>query len=1222
MADIFSGLLTGGGGNGGGDLGSRLKNLETNRAAEGAAFERNKKKKKSQEWLEQNKNAEPVKVAGTFGIPAIDAVSDAVTGVAKDIGTKLVRGEAAARVTRDNIIQGKPAFEGVNKRQFLADTLETGLNFAPIGAGAKALSGATKVKTAAKIGAGYGAAQGTTESIREKSSPLDTVKNIASYTAAGAGVGVGTAALGQIFKVGADKALSGIKDRKEAKRLGQEYFNSITGTDTKLLSAGDAPLALPAGKVTKTNSSQAAIKGTPATPETLPVDEKEYAKRFAELSKSYEKQVKALEKEPPLVQRMKADRIDEEHASLLEKLDNEFEGGKPNPDFKPATADKTVETGFVMTDTAKPLKVAKEPTKQVQQRIDQIEDIVQAAHEKGTHRSPEQLRALLKERRDGLDIIEGKKTFDEVYGGKPVSKLGGARPQNGAQLEFEEAVNSGDRATAQRVVDTISDPELKAPLQSVLDDSLPVDGTKTRGFIDTVKESPKTNPAIADKIDGSYSPLSNKETLKKADDAIAKDFEGELRVARTSDDFNTETQAKAVRMIDYLQQQGRFEDAIDVVEKTAERATKGGQGTQILAAYNRLTPEGILSAAQREVTKAQKQNPEKYKSLRVTEEQAQTLRTMAENVQKMTPGEEKIRATRDLVNEIGRTVPTNNTQKFVSLWKAGLLTGIKGAVFGNQIGNNSRLLLNQLSNAPATAIDAIIAKATGQRSRTFTLKGIASGFKEGVGVGVRDFKKGGVSEKEAAGAANKLDYRKVYFSRSPLGKAAQKYTDSVFNFYSSSDRPVFYSQLRTSLQDLAKTEAKNQGLKGKAAQRFVDKTVVSPPDNLLKQAHDEAEKAVFQDKNALGAGLSGLKGRMRGTKLEAPSEVILPFTGVPSSIASAVYDYTPVSGAVRALKAIKQVSKGEFDQAAQRKLTGALGTSITGTGLMWLGSELSKTGQMTGSYPTDEAERARWEQDGKTPYSVLVGGSWRSLNYLGPISAVMAIGGEIEKARREGLGLGEGAASAALGAGKAILSGSPLQGVQTSLDAIADPQGSGKNYFNNLASSTVPTLVKDVAVATDGLKRKATNPIEAVAGRIPGLRQLTPAKLGDNGEPLPRPNDAVGSILDPFKSSKSENSPEKNVATDQFFSTYRKASSDKRKANEEIKLILSRPNGMGQAERKAREYNESIESRFRRFNDKYGDTGLVEPGWEEQVDGLTISIKGLETRQKNIEKKK
>lgn len=648
-------------------------------------------------------------------------------------------------------------------------------------------------------------------------------------------------------------------------------------------------------------------------------------------------------------------------------------------------------------------------------------------------------------------------------------------------------------------------------------------GSKVRGFVKTAIESPNTDAPVTNKIKGTYDPISNKDSLAKADSIIDRDFEGAVTRAKTSNRGTTDNQAISLRLMDELQAKGRYEDAIDIVEKTAERATATGQATQILSAYNRLQPEGILLAAEREIRKAKDLNPEKYGNLKLTVDKAAKLRKMAEDVQKMPEGDAKKQATRAMLDEIAKTVPTPGVRKFTTLWKAGLLTGVKGAVGGNNVGNATRSLINKIADVPAAGIDAAIAQATGRRSKTFTLRGLVSGLGEGIGVGFKNFKEGhGAGE-----VATKLDYKKTFYGDGILGKAAQKYTDTVFNFYSASDRPYYHSALKNNLNDLALTEAKNKGLSGNEARKFVRQTVKEPPEEILSQAHEAAEATVFQNKNALGQGLSGAKKGLseKGGAGEVVAEVTMPFTGVPSSIATAVAEFSPVGATTQTYKAIKQMRTGKFDQAAQRKFSESLGRGLTGTGIMWLGSQLANTGQMTLGYPSDKQEQALWEAEGKTPYSIQIGDKWRSLNYTGSAMALLAIGGQVDRAKQEGANtlssIGQGVAAS----GKAIISSSPLQGIQSALDAVTEPDRYAERYQQNLGSSWVPTIVKDIASAGDKKVREVNSVKDAIQNKIPKLKNNLMEKRDVFGEGLNRKTTTVGTLVDPFKSSKINNSP-------------------------------------------------------------------------------------------------
>lgn len=700
---------------------------------------------------------------------------------------------------------------------------------------------------------------------------------------------------------------------------------------------------------------------------------------------------------------------------------------------------------------------------------------------------------------------------------------------------------------------TVSSPTAKN-LSEGADGSIPLsiepqaDNVKLqeRGFINTVRNSDNTAPEVVEGLanDPGYRRLTNEETLAAADEALAQDFEGVVQNAKNETKYSLATQAESLRAAEMLQEQGRFDDAVAVIEAMAARATEAGQASQILAAYNRLQPEGVVRAAQREIERAKAANPGRYAGLEMTAEQAQNLRQMAKELQTLT-GDAKKQATRELLEEIERVVPTPGARKFTTLWKAGLLTGVKGAVGGNTVGNAAMAVLRKLSDVPAAGLDAALAKATGNRSKTFTLKGLLSGFGEGAKTGYKNFREGVGAEN----VGQKLDYKKTYYGKGKLGRAAQKYTDTVFNFYSASDRPFYHMALQNSLNDLAMVEAKNAGLSGRSAKVFAEGLVKEPPDEILSRAVADAENAVFQSKNALGAGLSGLKKGLSekgGAAGEIVAETTLPFTGVPAGIAKAVYDYSPAGAVVDIYKALRARSSGTFDQAAQRQLVESLGKGITGTAVLWLGSQLVSDGIMTLGYPTDPDERALWEAEGKTPYSLLLGGKWRSLNYMGPITSLLSIGGQISADGDLASGL---AAS-----GKAILGSTPLKGVQGALDAVSDPARYGEGYIESLAGSTVPTLIKDIAVALDPTQREVEGPVDAVLGRIPLVRNSLDERLSIFGEEMSRPTSAVGSVIDPFKSSEAKNNPVTDELRRLFESGDKNGVNPSSKLDEKIKL--------------------------------------------------------------------
>ena len=120
-------------------------------------------------------------------------------------------------------------------------------------------------------------------------------------------------------------------------------------------------------------------------------------------------------------------------------------------------------------------------------------------------------------------------------------------------------------------------------------------GQPTR-FAERVATSPETPQEMAQGIRSLYTPISNPETLAKANARIAQGTDQAYAFARDAD-FSAEAVATGEVLIKRLQGSGDYDRAIELAESVSEKATAAGQGIQALAMWSRLTPEGILRYA-------------------------------------------------------------------------------------------------------------------------------------------------------------------------------------------------------------------------------------------------------------------------------------------------------------------------------------------------------------------------------------------------------------------------------------------------------------------------------------------------------------------------------------------------------------------------------------------------------------------------------------------------
>lgn len=162
--------------------------------------------------------------------------------------------------------------------------------------------------------------------------------------------------------------------------------------------------------------------------------------------------------------------------------------------------------------------------------------------------------------------------------------------------------------------------------------ALPVE----RGFAATLKTSTKTPAEFSERLNSTYTPITNAETVQKANVRIADDVDEATRFVLSDSRFDADKSVTAQRLIDHYNQQGNYQMAVSIADKVATEATKAGQAIQALSIYNRLTPEGILIHAKQLANKINENTPKFAKEAVITDNMAADLTKLAATTQKMT----------------------------------------------------------------------------------------------------------------------------------------------------------------------------------------------------------------------------------------------------------------------------------------------------------------------------------------------------------------------------------------------------------------------------------------------------------------------------------------------------------------------------------------------------------------------------------------------------------
>lgn len=566
----------------------------------------------------------------------------------------------------------------------------------------------------------------------------------------------------------------------------------------------------------------------------------------------------------------------------------------------------------------------------------------------------------------------------------------------------------------------------------------------------------------------------------------------------------------AAQMLDNANDPASLARASDIYDKLSSHYTAAGQLTQSAAILARRTPQGLLYDATRQLSNVGAQ---------VTPELQAQIKNAVDEF-KRAPKAQKDYAAAKVRKIVADNTPQDAIDKLTSVWKAGLLSGVKTQQ-GNALSNATFAGIKKLSDIPSAAVDKGVSLFTGQRTKTLTARGSLQGAKEGL-VNAKGTLKTGIDKRNIT-EDKYQQHGELNFKNPIINAVFGKTTNLVFRGMSAADQPFYYSAAKNSLYDQAIALAKTKGVSGAERANFVKNAVDNPSQGMAERARAEADKAVLGQDSKVASAVSNFTRKIPG------GQIIAPFTKVPTNFISRTLDFTPIGIGKGAVKVIQDVRSGKgFDQ---RALSEAIGEGLTGSGAIALGYALSNKNLISGDYPkNDPKEAQRWKAEGITPNSVKVGNKWISLNYIGPLGLLFNAGHQMQLTSDSGATASVGSAVGGLGQG--LLGQSFLQGFSGVSDAISNPEQNAKNYINSQVSSVVPAWLNDIANASDSSQRQADSVPEAVKNKIPGLRETNKVKQDVYGNNLAqaagRPNTLNG--LKPSNSLTNRNSVITEVA--------------------------------------------------------------------------------------------
>lgn len=674
---------------------------------------------------------------------------------------------------------------------------------------------------------------------------------------------------------------------------------------------------------------------------------------------------------------------------------------------------------------------------------------------------------------------------------------------------------------------------------------------KERGLITSVKTNKGFAPEVKQGASDFYTPITNEETLINAKyladnqiDEAYKLVNSEGPATALSNTVALElvgrlqNEAAALRATDLARSNKLFQDAVDIVEKTAKKATTQGQAIQALSMWSKMTPEGILLHTQKTIDKANDLLPKGKPKITLSPEKAGKLTDEINRINKLPEGEDKIVDTAVLLKDIQDIIPASISKKIATIQTLAQLLNTKTPI-RNLIGNAGFAIAENVSGVFASTLDAII---PGKKVIGFpSLKIQAKGFKDGLREGYRDAMKG----IDTSGISSKFEIPVVGAFKGEDGKlskvgAALEKTLNVS--LKAPDRAFFKSAYDDSL-----------------ARQMKAKGVDKPTDEMLEIAVRDGEYRTFQDENTATYIFKGIKKALNVGKEFGAGDFILKYPKTPANLLNRGLAYTP-AGFFRTLFELSRPLIGKGAISRKTSLESFSRAFVGTTGLFGVGATLYDLGLISSGRNSDRDVADLKDNVGLGAYKVNLSGLKRfvlsgfdaestkleegdtlaSYDWLQPFALPVAMGANFAK--------NKGDTSSylarmidAVGAGSEALGEQPLIKGVTSAFREKDISKAVQSVAGSIPQSFVPTIVSQVRQLVDSQKRELYDPkpltysLNLAKNRIPFLSSTLPAKLSSFGEEVPMyqtGNNIFNVLFNPAFTSKYKPTSEAELVID------------------------------------------------------------------------------------------
>lgn len=698
---------------------------------------------------------------------------------------------------------------------------------------------------------------------------------------------------------------------------------------------------------------------------------------------------------------------------------------------------------------------------------------------------------------------------------------------------------------------------------------------KNRGFIETIRNSEETSPALREKLTGrTYEPLSNEEALRLADERIADDVDAAENFALEDPNPGAEHTAVAVRLIKRFQAEGNHERAARVADGVAERLTQSGRNIQAAKLYSNLSKEGLLIRA-RKIVKDTNEKKFRWENQDegLSDEFTQRMEELVDARDNATTDFERA----ELDAEIGTLMESLKRvslgDKIAMAQTEMLLLNPKTWV-RNIVGNELFYRVERLNKYPATLIDwaktRIAAAAGKDRPRTITFRQAKQGeywrnFFRGAKMGWRGTVPPGTPTQFDLPSAPTFRSKKnpLYWGEKLLGAGLRGF-----------DFAGYQRARNVTLGELGYLRAFNEGFQGDELGRKAVEFAEEADDNIVELAHKYGKYVTFQDDNVISKGLQGIKRTLNAGQGFGLGDIVIKFPRTPGALLMRGIEYSPAGFARSAYILSKSILKSG-QKVDDREVILATSRAIVGTfGLTGMGYVLHDKGIITGQGEDDRDLQSLQRIHGTGQYRLNINALKRfvlsgfdeeaakiqdndtiiSYDWAQPVALAVAAGAnaseQIERGDFDVLGPATAVAESLEG-GLKTLTEQPLVTGITRLFGYGDPVEGIKQTALGAPSSFTPTIARQINSWYDNTRRNAYSPdviaqsLNWAKRSIPGVAQTLPPMINQWGEEAEKYQGSSNNLFNVFFNPAFVNEFEKTPEAALVFDLYERAGETK-----------------------------------------------------------------------------